>query len=141
MRKRWYGMHWFRFYRACQCSKLPSHYFPISTNQLAVLLAEYWTTNQISTKWGIFITIEDNSNVNLPYWFQQCSANKTQNLSQSPENQKLDHTFQWIRGKGDFNHQLYALVTNMILTTSILWFNNFNNLIILISEIYTVLLY
>ena len=29
--------------------KLPSHYFPISTNQLAVLLTECWTAKQILT--------------------------------------------------------------------------------------------
>ena len=49
-----------------QCSKLPSHYFPISTNQLAVLLTECWTT-RISCKslvyasLGISDTKEDNS--------------------------------------------------------------------------------
>ena len=35
--------------RACLCSKLPSHYFPISTNHPAVLLTECRTTNRILT--------------------------------------------------------------------------------------------
>ena len=42
-------------YRACLCSKLPSHYFLISTNQLAVHLTECWITNQISTECCICI--------------------------------------------------------------------------------------
>ena len=41
---------------ACQsCLKLPSHYFPISTNQLAILLTECWRTNQISNECCICI--------------------------------------------------------------------------------------
>ena len=46
-------------------SRLPSHYFPILTNQLAVLLTECWTTNYTSL--GISITIEDDTKVNMPY--------------------------------------------------------------------------
>ena len=30
----------------CQCSKLPAHYFQKLTNQLAVFLTGWWTTNQ-----------------------------------------------------------------------------------------------
>ena len=50
-----------------------SYYFPISTNQLAVLLTECWTTNQISAECviyassGISNAIQDNSNVTMRY--------------------------------------------------------------------------
>ena len=39
--------------RACKCSKLPTHYIPISANELAVFLTECWTANQISTEYCI----------------------------------------------------------------------------------------
>ena len=42
--------------RACLCSKLPSHYFPISSNQLAVLLTERGTAKQNLTWFYISIT-------------------------------------------------------------------------------------
>ena len=35
---------------ACQCSKFSSHYFLISTNQIALLLTECWTATQIFTE-------------------------------------------------------------------------------------------
>ena len=41
--------------RACLCSKLASHYFHKSTNQLAVLLTERLTTNCITTECCISI--------------------------------------------------------------------------------------
>ena len=41
--------------RACQRSKLPSHHFTVSTNQLAVLFSECWTANQILT--GCYVSI------------------------------------------------------------------------------------
>ena len=65
----------FMLKRVCLWWKLPSHYFPVSNNKLAVLLSEYWTANQnlteshISTSLGIPKIRGDNSNVNMPYYF------------------------------------------------------------------------
>ena len=41
--------------RACLCSKLASHYFQKSTDQLTVLLTECLTTNEITTECCISI--------------------------------------------------------------------------------------
>ena len=53
--------------RACKCSKLPTHYIPISAIELAVLLTECWTANEISTECCICNTGNFQNNGG---WFQ-----------------------------------------------------------------------
>ena len=63
------------YHRGCFCAKLPSHYFPVSANQLSLQYS--WLSAEQSIKvWlssikpslGLSNIWEDNSNMNLPFY-------------------------------------------------------------------------